>query len=112
MDGIYVIRTSLETSARGAGEALDAYKSLSQVERAFRFPKTTQLALCAVYVYSEDRVRGHVFLCLLPEKDLGNSSRRRRASLTLATSSVGEKGLTMLSAAPIYRALATISSRA
>ncbi len=65
LDGIYVIRTSLETSDLGAGEAVEAYKSLSQVERAFRSLKTTQLALRPVYVYSEDHVRGHVFLCLL-----------------------------------------------
>ena len=65
LDGNYVIRTSLETSSRGVGEALDAYKSLSQVERAFRSPKTTQLSLRPVYVYSEDHVRGHVFLFLL-----------------------------------------------
>ncbi len=65
LDGIYVIRTSLEAPALGAGEAVEAYKSLSQVERAFRSLKTTQLALRPVYVYSEDHVRGHVFLCLL-----------------------------------------------
>ena len=54
LDGIYVIRTSLE-----------AYKSLAQVEQAFRSLKTAQLALRPVFVYSEDHVRGHVFLCLL-----------------------------------------------
>ena len=65
LDGIYVIRTSLDASALSAGEAVEAYKSLAQVEQAFRSLKTTQLALRPVYVYSEDHVRGHVFLCLL-----------------------------------------------
>ena len=65
LDGIYVIRTSLEASALSAGEAVEAYKSLAQVEQAFRSLKTTQLALRPVYVYSEDHVRGHVFLCVL-----------------------------------------------
>ena len=65
LDGIYVIRTSLEASALSAGEAVEAYKSLAQVEQAFRSLKTTQLALRSVYVYSEDHVRGHVFLCVL-----------------------------------------------
>ena len=60
-----MIRTSLDSSAGGAGEAVDAYKSLSQVEQAFRSPETTQLALSPVSVYSEDHVRGHVVLCLL-----------------------------------------------
>ena len=44
---------------------MEAYKSLSQVERAFRSLKTAQLALRPVFVYSEDHVRGQVFLCLL-----------------------------------------------
>ena len=65
LDGIYVIRTSLEASAIGAGEAVEAYQSLAQVERAFRSLKTTQLALRPIFVYTEDHVRGHVFLCLL-----------------------------------------------
>lgn len=42
-----------------------AYKSLSQVERAFRCLKTTRLDIRPVFVYSEEHVRGHVFLCLL-----------------------------------------------
>ena len=65
LDGIYIIRTSLEASDIGAAEAVEAYKSLSQVERAFRSLKTTQLALRPVFAYSEDHVRWHVFLCLL-----------------------------------------------
>ncbi len=65
LDGIYIIRTSLEASDIGAAEAVEAYKSLSQVEWAFRSLKTAQLALRPVFVYSEDHVRGHVFLCLL-----------------------------------------------
>ena len=62
LDGIYIIRTSLEASEIGAEEA---YKSLSLVERAFRSLKTAQLALRPIFVYSDDHVRGHVFLCLL-----------------------------------------------
>ena len=42
-----------------------AYKSLSQVERAFRSMKTTRLEVRPVFVYSEEHVRGHVLLCLL-----------------------------------------------
>ena len=65
LDGIYIIRTSLEVSEIGAEDAVEAYKSLSLVERAFRSLKTAQLALRPVFVYSDDHVRGHVFLCLL-----------------------------------------------
>ena len=42
-----------------------AYKSLSQVERAFRSMKMTRLHVRPVFVYTEQHVLGHVFLCLL-----------------------------------------------
>ena len=62
---IYVIRTSLQSSALGAPEAVEAYKSLAHVERAFRSLKTAQLAVRPIFVYSEDHVRGHILLCML-----------------------------------------------
>ena len=65
LDGIYIIRTSLDEQQLGAEQTVEAYKSLARVERAFRSLKTSQLHLRPVYVYSEDHVRGHVLLCLL-----------------------------------------------
>ena len=65
LDGIYIIRTSVEASELGAGRVVSAYKSLSQVERAFRSIKTTSLEIRPIYVYSENHVRGHVLLCML-----------------------------------------------
>lgn len=65
LDGIYIVRTSLEASQIGADGAVYAYKSLSTVERAFRSIKTTSLRVRPIYVYSENHVRGHVFLCML-----------------------------------------------
>lgn len=65
LDGIYVVRTSLDTDAIGADEAVEAYKSLSQVEQAFRAMKLTRLEVRPVYVYNAERVRAHVFLCML-----------------------------------------------
>ena len=65
LDGIYVIRTNLSTESIDAAEAVAAYKSLANVERAFRTLKTTCLALRPLYVYSDDHVRAHVFLCML-----------------------------------------------
>ena len=65
LDGIYVIRTSLQSSALGAPEAVEAYKSLAHVERTFRSLKTAQLAVRPIFVYSEDHVRGHILLCML-----------------------------------------------
>ena len=65
LDGVYIIRTSLGAEQLGADETVEAYKSLAQVERAFRSLKTGQLEVRPVYVYNEDHVRGHVLVCLL-----------------------------------------------
>ncbi|MBK7237596.1 MAG: transposase [Sterolibacteriaceae bacterium] len=48
-----------------APDAVAAYKSLAQVERAFRSMKTVDLNVRPVFHYSEQRVRAHVFLCML-----------------------------------------------
>ena len=63
LDGIYVIRTSLEKLA--AADAVRHYKSLSQVERAFRSIKTMDLEVRPINHYLEKRVRTHLFLCML-----------------------------------------------
>jgi hypothetical protein len=65
LDGLYVIRTSLPAEAIGAAEAVSAYKSLSQVERAFRSLKTVDLEIRPIHHWLSDRVRAHVFLCML-----------------------------------------------
>ena len=65
LDGLYVIRTSLAKTQLDANAVVAAYKSLSQVERAFRSIKTVDLQVRPVFHYSASRVRAHVFLCML-----------------------------------------------
>jgi hypothetical protein len=65
LDGIYVIRTSVPATRLSAPEAVEAYKNLDFVERAFRSIKGFDLQVRPVYHHLADRVRGHVFLCLL-----------------------------------------------
>jgi hypothetical protein len=65
LDGLYVIRTSLPASQLDANATVAAYKSLAHVERAFRSMKTVDLNVRPVFLYSEQRVRAHVFLCML-----------------------------------------------
>ena len=65
LDGIWVVRTSLGDGSLGAGEAVEAYKSLARVEQAFRRIKTGRLRIRPVFVRSEAHVRAHVFLCML-----------------------------------------------
>ena len=48
-----------------AAAAVAAYKSLAHVERAFRSMKTVDLHVRPVFHYNAQRVRAHVFLCML-----------------------------------------------
>ena len=65
LDGIYIIRTSVPAEALGAQDTVKAYKSLSQVERAFRSYKTIDLKVRPIFHRLADRVRAHVFMCML-----------------------------------------------
>lgn len=65
LDGLYVIRTSLAKETLSSEETVRAYKSLSQVERAFRTLKTADLEIRPIYHWKDDRIRSHVFLCML-----------------------------------------------
>ena len=96
LDGIYVVRTSLPSDALDNRETVEAYKSLSQVEQAFRALKTTRLRIRPIHVHTAAHVRGHVFLCMLAwyvewhmrqklapilfEDDDPEGARRKRAS--------------------------------
>ena len=65
LDGLYVVRTSLAQTRLDAEGAVRAYKRLSAVERAFRSLKTVDLKVRPVFHRTADRVRAHVFLCML-----------------------------------------------
>lgn len=65
LDGIYVVRTSVGAQTLDAGEVVEAYKGLKVVEADFRSLKAIDLDLRPVYHYLEDRVRAHVFICML-----------------------------------------------
>ena len=65
LDGLYVVRTSLPAAALDDTATVRSYKSLSLVERAFRCIKTVDLQIRPIYHWLADRVRGHVFVCML-----------------------------------------------
>jgi hypothetical protein len=64
-DGIYIVRTSLAAEVLDDAATVRSYKSLSQVERAFRCIKTVDLHVRPVHHWLAGRVRAHVFLCML-----------------------------------------------
>ncbi len=65
LDGIYIIRTPLPADRLDAAAAITAYKNLSRVERDFRSLKADDLDLRPIHHWLEDRVRGHVLICML-----------------------------------------------
>jgi len=65
LDGLYVIRTDVPADAMSAEQAVRSYKSLSVVERAFRSMKTVDLKVRPIHHRKAERVRAHVFLCML-----------------------------------------------
>ena len=65
LDGFYVIRTRIPESQMSASKVVRTYKSLSKVERAFRSMKTVDLKIRPIHHRLADRVRAHVFLCML-----------------------------------------------
>ena len=64
LDGIYVIRTTVKTEVMSSPDVVRSYKQLSNVERAFRC-KTVDLKVRPIHHRLADRVRAHVFLCML-----------------------------------------------
>jgi transposase len=65
LDGLYAVRTSLPETALDDRAAVKSYKSLALVERAFRALKTVDLMVRPIYHWLAERVRAHVFLCML-----------------------------------------------
>src|SRR5712692_1222645 len=65
LDGIYVIRTSVAKKQMTAADCVRNYKSLAEVERAFRSMKTIDLKIRPIHHHLADRVRSHIFLCML-----------------------------------------------
>jgi transposase len=64
-DGIYVLRTSVAVDRLTTTQVVASYKSLANVERAFRSLKTVEIELRPIHHRKSERVRAHVFLCML-----------------------------------------------
>ena len=64
-DGLYVIRSNVSGENMSAVEVVETYKSLTNIEQAFRNMKTVQLEIRPIYHKTEDRIKAHVFICML-----------------------------------------------
>src|SRR5207245_1433705 len=65
LDGLYIIRTSVSAAQMDAPQCVRNYKALANVERAFRSLKTVDLKVRPIHHRTADRVRAHIFLCML-----------------------------------------------
>jgi hypothetical protein len=65
LDGLYVIRTAVNAETMDAPQVVRHYKGLAEVERAFRSLKTVDLKVRPIHHRLENRVRAHIFLCML-----------------------------------------------
>jgi transposase len=65
LDGIYIIRTSVDATRMDSADCVRNYKALSNVERAFRSLKTMDLKVRPIHHRTADRVRAHILLCML-----------------------------------------------
>jgi transposase len=65
LDGIYVIRTSVPKEKLSSGDVVSSYKRLSLAERAFRTLKGMDLKIRPIHHRVEERVRAHIFICML-----------------------------------------------
>jgi transposase len=65
LDGLYIIRTSVSAAQMVAPACVRSYKALANVERAFRSIKTIDLKVRPIHHRTADRVRAHIFVCML-----------------------------------------------
>jgi transposase len=65
LDGLYVVRAGVTQRLMSADDTVRNYKALTTLERAFRSLKTVDLKIRPIHHHLEDRVRAHIFLCML-----------------------------------------------
>jgi transposase len=65
LDGLYVVRSSVSAETLDTAQTVRSYKLLSNVERAFRCLKSVDLMVRPIRHHLENRVKAHIFLCML-----------------------------------------------
>ena len=65
LDGCYIVRTDVPEEAMSTDEVVAGYKALGGVERAFRSLKTALLEMRPIFHKKDERIKAHVFMCML-----------------------------------------------
>ena len=79
LDGCYIIYTDVSTDDLTTVETVDSYKSLMQVEQAFRSMKTVELEIRPIFHKTDDRIKCHVFICMLAYYVMWHMKKRVRS---------------------------------
>ena len=132
LDGLYVIRSSVSSERLSSAELVRSYKQLAQAERAFKAMKSIDLEVRPVHHRLADRVRAHVFICMLAyyvrwhlerawapllfrdeakpvAQDVVAPARRSAGALAKASSQRLEDGSVVHSFRSLLRTLATLT---
>lgn len=64
-DGLYVIRSNVSENELSEAELVENYKNLQSVERAFHSFKSVDIRVRPIHHFKENRVRAHIFICML-----------------------------------------------
>src|SRR5665648_627241 len=75
-DGLYMIYTDVKEEEMNISEVAQTYRKLISVEQAFRNLKTAQLEIRPIYHKTDDRIKCHVFLCMLAYYLMWNAKQR------------------------------------
>ena len=65
LDGLYVIRSNVDSREMSDERVVAHYKNLAMVERAFRSLKSIGLRVRPIHHRLANRVRSHIFICML-----------------------------------------------
>ncbi len=65
LDGCYIIVSDVPAKDMNKDELVSGYKQLQEVEKAIRNMKTVSIEMRPVYHKTDDRIRCHVFICML-----------------------------------------------
>jgi len=76
LDGCYVLRTDLSPGQASKELVHERYKSLAEVEQAFRRSKTVELEMRPVHVRKESSTRGHLMVVMLAYQLMKELGRR------------------------------------
>ena len=79
LDGCYVIFTDVSQEELTAAQTVANYKSLMKVEQAFRNMKTVRLEIRPVYHKTDNRIKCHVFICMLAYYVMWHMNKRLKS---------------------------------